>query len=77
MASYRCYFMNSGGHIVGLKDMAECIDDTEARRSAITLLNEEPRYSGVSLWDGRRKVLAEFIPSGRDSGGVWPPEVAA
>jgi hypothetical protein len=77
MASYRCYFMNSGGHIVGLKDMAECIDDTEARCIAITLLNEQPRYSGVSLWDGQRKVFGEFIPADRDSGGLWPPEITA
>ena len=63
MASYRCYFMNSGGHIVGLKDIAQCGDDAEARRTAIILLNQEPRYAGVSVWDGDRQLFREFIPS--------------
>jgi hypothetical protein len=76
MSSYRCYFVNSGGHIVGLKDIGDCTEN-EARHIAITLLNREPRYSGVSVWAGHRRIFAEFIPASGASSGVWPLEVAA
>jgi hypothetical protein len=76
MAIYRCYFLNSGGHIIRTEDIAGCADEHDARRTAIRLLNGQPRYCGISVWEGDRKIFAEFIPiDGRS--GVWPLDRAA
>jgi hypothetical protein len=76
MAIYRCYFFNSGGHIIGTEDLAGCSDEREARRAAISLLNSQARYCGISVWEGDRKIFAEFIPISGQS-GIWPMDRAA
>lgn len=76
MAIYRCYFFNSAAHIIGTQTLVDCADEGDARRSAISLLNSQPRYSGVSLWEGERKIFAEFIPACGQS-GVCPSDQAA
>lgn len=76
MAIYRCYFSNSGGHIIGTADLAGCPDEYEARRAAISLLNSQARYCGISVWEGDRKIFAEFIPVSGQS-GLWPLDRAA
>ena len=76
MAIYRCYLFNSGGHIIATNDLLDCSDEHEARRTAISLLNSEPRYCGVSVWKGEQKMFAEFIPL-RSESGVWPLHRAA
>jgi len=76
MAIYRCYFFNSGGHIIGTEDLADCFDEHEVRRAAILLLNSQARYCGISVWEGDRKIFAEFIPVDGQS-GLWPLDRAA
>jgi hypothetical protein len=76
MAIYRCYLFNSGGHIIKTEDLAGCSDEQEARRAALSLLNSEARYCGLSVWEGERKIFAEFIPANGQS-GIWPLERAA
>lgn len=77
MAVYRCYLVNSGGHIVRTADLDDCPDELEARRAALSLLNSEPRYSGISVWEGSRRIFAEFIPTSPGQSGVWPTDRAA
>ena len=76
MAIYRCYFFNSGGHIVRTQELVGCSDQLEARRAAISLFNSQSQYCGVSIWEADRKVFAEFIPTNGQS-GVWPMDRAA
>jgi hypothetical protein len=75
MAIYRCYLFNSGGHIIKTEDLA-CSDEHEARRAALSLLNSQARYCGLSVWAGERKIFAEFIPVSGQS-GIWPLDRAA
>lgn len=74
MVSYRCYFLNSGGHIVGLKDLTDCTAESEARRIAITLWNQSPHYAGVSLWHGDRTIFEITAPT---DNRIRSPELAA
>jgi hypothetical protein len=76
MATYRCYCFNSGGHIVTTQDLDGCIDEQEARRAALSLLNSQSRYCGISVWEADRKIFAEFIPVDGQS-GIWPMDRAA
>jgi hypothetical protein len=61
MADYRCYFLNDQRHIVGVEELGGCADDNEARKIAMTLLNDRPHYSGVAVWERSRKVFEELI----------------
>jgi hypothetical protein len=55
MASYRCYFLNSERHIVGVHELPECRSDDEARRIALTMLIQG-NHGGVAVWERDRKV---------------------
>jgi hypothetical protein len=61
LPDYRCYFLNAGRHIVGVESITECDDDAEARKIAMTLLQERPQYNGIAVWDRSRKVFEEMI----------------
>jgi hypothetical protein len=52
-------------HIIGVEAITGCTDGTAARRIALTLLNERPQYSGVSVWDRSGKVFEELISKKR------------
>jgi hypothetical protein len=64
-------FEFSGGHVVRTQELADCTNDYDARRLAISLLNSQPKYCGVSVWNADRKIFAEFISNSSQS-GVWP-----
>jgi hypothetical protein len=53
--------LNDHRHIVGVEQLAGCPDDNEARKIAMTLLNDRPHYSGVAVWERSRKVFEELI----------------
>jgi hypothetical protein len=76
MSIYRCYLFNSGGHIIKTEDLTGCADGQAARRAALSLLNSQARYCGVSVWEDERKIFAEFIPTSGQS-GIWPLHRAA
>ena len=75
MALYKCYFFNEGGHIVNLAEIA-CASDPEARQVSIVMLNKRPKFHGVAVWQGERKVFAEFIPPVGTAIG-WPRAIEA
>jgi len=58
MLTYRCYFLNSAGHFVGIKAIA-AESDAEIPAAADILLAAS-EYPAVEIWDlGRRVYRAD------------------
>ena len=57
VASYRAYFLNSGGHIVRAVELA-CDTDDAAAEAARRLLNGQP----IELWE-RARMVARLEPA--------------
>jgi hypothetical protein len=44
-------------------DLVECNDDVEARSFAFRLLEDQPEYEAVEVWDGDHKVFRVERPA--------------
>jgi hypothetical protein len=54
MPTYRCYFLNSAGHFVGIKAMAAERDAEVPTAADILLAASE--YPAIEVWDCARRV---------------------
>jgi hypothetical protein len=55
MCDYRCYFINTAGHIGGVEEI-ECANDREAAQRALRLLAKQHKYDAIEVWDRDRLV---------------------
>ncbi len=58
MIEYRCYFLNTGGHIIAAEDIITATDD-EAILSARASFAQNERYAAFELWQGNRRLHHE------------------
>jgi hypothetical protein len=71
MSSYRCFFLNSAGHIFA-DDSIECDTDTQAQARADILLCTRGSPA-IEVWDCERQVYSarktDAVPLGQSDRG--------
>jgi hypothetical protein len=59
MVSYRCYRMNTDGHVIGV-ELFDASDDSTASIRARKLAREL-RWDAVQLWEAGRRIVLPLI----------------
>jgi len=55
MHTYRCYLLNARSHIASV-EVIECRDDRAAVQRAEQILDAQPTFSGIEVWEWDRRV---------------------
>ena len=58
MTEYRCYFFNTGGHIIAAEDIVTERDDDALLRAKVGFA-ANAQYSALELWQGQRRIHHE------------------
>lgn len=62
MPTYRCYFFNREGHIVGPAEIIDAAEPPDAIDKALAMLGARPHYARIEVWDGERMVYPSLKP---------------
>ena len=62
MGSYRCYFINYEDEI-GLSEMIDADNPTDAIEKALVMLHARPHYSAVEVWEGQKRLYPLLRPT--------------
>ena len=60
MDTYRFYLLDSRNLIASV-EVIYCGSDSEARRSADTLLVQRPEFHGIEVWQMERRVYVNIV----------------